>query len=887
MKSLLPIALIWVSLASAQTATGRFAQFDKNGDGKLTREEFPAAKIFDGADADKNGLLTPEEIAAYFRKQQGGTPAPPPTPPPPTLAPVPPSAPAARVEIVETLNLPYATIAGVDPNLLSLDIHAPKGAKAAPVVIYVHGGYWKAGDKSQKGHLPEFFCQRGFAFVTLNYRLAPAVQHPVLIQDVARAVGWVHDHIAAHGGNPAQLFLTGHSAGAQLVALLGTDAKRLGELGKPLSILRGVIPLDSAAMDIRNVASDDRRADSPYHAAFGEDPAAWADASPLVHAEKAKSLPPFQIVVAYGPAIANKKAGVDAYAAALRKNGTRAEVVDASSFREHQSLMTEFGAADDPVSAAVLEFIESVRRGTATGLGSERVLKPEGQAAAAAAQQLEAYRTRVLMMQFDKNKDGRITKDEMPSQTFLFDRMDGDQDGVVTAQELGAYEHQKDRQSPTAPPKPSAGAWIPDDEAIGSANLSYRDPELIQQGGLLVFADEKGDVWVSEMDWLTGGFKSRSDGRQHRMDGPISQWSRYCNGPEWGLDAAGPALFYIKDNAEGTGQLWRAAPPWDKPQVTQLTHDTDIHNWICAPSVSANLPTSRVIIYRGGGPKGGNVTAWLDEEAPTKPHAFTERAYLARFSIDTPHITWSPRKRAGDRTTTQVSLLDTGTGTLRVITADEGAKYDPWLWHAPEFDGELLLCVNLDERALAIYRETKRDGTSPWTRIAEIRLPSDAPHPQLKSCEPVNGGRGAFGRSWFAARGGEDQDADSSIWLLGFSADGQHLIRRLDGGATTKTTARRLDPETLVGERELFVYYTRMDGQGSELRRCRTGVESAFAASPTTSATRRSSMRSSQGAVLSSRLPWRATGASPSCSWHADRAECSWSSSHELPLTAP
>jgi hypothetical protein len=132
--------------------------------------------------------------------------------------------------------------------------------------------------------------------------------------------------------------------------------------------------------------------------------------------------------------------------------------------------------------------------------------------------------------------------------------------------------------------------------------------------------------------------------------------------------------------------------------------------------------------------------------------------------------------------------------------------------------------VNLDERALAIYRDTKRDGQSPWSRIAEIRLPADAPHPQLKSCEPVNGGRGAFGRSWFTAQGGDDKDADTSIWLLGFDTSNQHTVRRLDDGATTKTTARRLDPETLVGERELFVYYTRVTVSGSELRLCRTGV---------------------------------------------------------------
>lgn len=830
-QSVIPFAFAVLTFLCSPTAAqttpdARFKRFDKNGDGKLTREEFPAANIFDAADADKDGLLTREEISAYFRKQQGGMPSP---VKPPTTPSVP--VPAEKADIVETLNVPYAAVPGVEANLLSLDIHAPEGAKGAPVVMYVHGGYWKAGDKSQKGHLPEFFCQRGFVFVSLNYRLAPAAKHPVLIQDVARAVAWVHDHIAEHGGDAAQLFLTGHSAGAQLVALLGTDVKRLGEQGKPISILRGVIPLDSAAMDIRSVASDDRRAESPYRAAFGEDPAAWADASPIVHAASAKSLPPFQIVVAYGPAITNKKAGVDSFAATLRKNGTRAEVVDASSFREHQSLMTEFGAAGDPVSAAVLEFIASVRSGKAiTGLGTERVLEPVGEAAAVATKQLEAYRLRVLMMQFDKNKDGRITKDEMSANPFLFERMDANKDGVVTADELSSYEQAKEtpsKKSPATPAKPSADIWQSQDTMIGSAGVSYRDPELLQHGELLVFADEKGDVWVSEMDLQTGRFKDSPDGRQHRVDGPISKWSRYCNGPEWGFDAQGPALFYIKDNTEETGQLWRAAPPWDKPLLTELTHDTDIHNWICEPSVNAKLSTTRVIVYRGGGPKGGNVTAWVDEESPAQPHAFTQRAFLARFSIDTPNITWSPRLRAGDRSTTQVSLLDTNTGQVRVITADDGAKYDPWLWHAPEFNGELLLCVNIDERALAIYRDKKRDGTTPWKRIAEIRLPSEALHQQLKSCEPVNGGSGAFGRSWFTAQGGDDNDADTSIWLLGFDKSGQHTVRRLDNGADTKTTARRLDPETLVGERELFVYYTRLTGQGSELRLCRTGVEAA------------------------------------------------------------
>jgi acetyl esterase/lipase len=726
---------------------------------------------------------------------------------------------SAEIEIVDTLDVRYANLQGVDPKFLSLDIHAPKGVKGAPVVIYVHGGYWKAGDKANKGNLPQFFCGRGFVFVSVNYRLAPAAQHPSLIQDVARAVAWVHDHIARHGGDPSQILLTGHSAGAHLVALLGTDAKRLGELSKPLSILRAVIPLDSAAMDIRDVTANDRRADSPYRAAFGDEPAGWADASPLVHAAKGKGLPPFQMVVAYGPAIVNKKKGVDDFAAALRKAGARAEVVDASSLREHQSVMTEFGAADDPVSAVVLEFIEGVRNGKpVAGLGGERVLKPEGQAAQAAAKQLEAYRTRVMMRQFDKNGDGKIERSEMPEQFRpLFDRLDTDKNGVVTAEEISAYYQ---RTQPVT--KPSATDFTPDDVRMGDAQFAYIDPEFLQTEGLAVWLDSQAAIWVGSINPTTGLFRSAS-GRDHRVDTGISQWSRYSNGPEWGLDAKGPALFYVKDNTQGAGQLWRAEPPWDKPRLTQLTRDTDIHNWICEPSVNPALPSTRVIVYHGKPRAPGNVDVWLDEDNPGQLHPFTDRMIVARWAYNTSFITFAYRARPGQTEPSQVTLVDTDTGKSRVITGDAGNKVDLWLWQAPEFGGEVLLAANVDSRALAIYRDTKRDG-SPWQRIAELKLPADAPHQTLKSVEPVNGGRGAFGRSYFTVQAGDDKDKDTSIWLFGFSPDGQHLIRRLDDGAQTGKAARRLDPESYIGDRELFVCYNLVGNGPSQLHRCRTGI---------------------------------------------------------------
>jgi len=90
-------------------------------------------------------------------------------------------------------------------------------------------------------------------------------------------------------------------------------------------------------------------------------------------------LPPFQIVVAYGPAIANKKKGVDEFAATLREGGTRAEVVDARhrSAQQIESLMTEFGAAGDPVSATVVEFIQSVDRERHRAWGANACSNPK------------------------------------------------------------------------------------------------------------------------------------------------------------------------------------------------------------------------------------------------------------------------------------------------------------------------------------------------------------------------------------------------------------------------------------------------------------------------------------------------------------------------------
>jgi acetyl esterase/lipase len=813
--------------SSGKSLEERFHEFDRNGDGKLTPDEFPASRIFQEADANKDDVLTLDELRAYFQRQSApgskpgaakrSSPGDKPVPNPGQTG----------IELVKQNDVRYAEIPGVDPRLLSLDLYAPKGAKALPIVVYVHGGFWQKGDKGRVGELPQLFGKAGCVLASVNYRLSPAAKHPAHIEDIARAILWLQKNAASFGGDPEQMILMGHSAGAHLVALAGTDLARLEKLGVKTSALRGIIPMDSAAMDLREMLRKDPRTESPYRQAFGDEPQGWADASPMAHAERGGKLPPFFLAIAYGPALENKRRDVQRFVAALRKTGTRADLLDASAFRSHESLMTEFGKADDPVAPRLVEFVRASLEARLAGRGKDEVLHPTGKMAKQGAKEIEAYRQRVVFRQFDKNRNGKISREEMTGPLApLFDRLGTNKDGFLSPAELDAWFRQRDGAKPSPDPSlPSLndGAFTPDDVALGDKRSAYIDPELLQTEGLATFLDAEMTVWVGTIDPGTGLFKTPT-GRDHRIDTGISKWSRYCNGPEWGLDAKGPALFYVKDNAQGVGQLWRAQPPWDKPRLTQLTHDTDIHNWICEPSVNTALSSTRVIIYRGKPQAKGNVDAWIDEDHPDKPKPFTERMIVARWAYNTSLITFAYRARPGQTEPSQVVLVDTDSGQSRVITGDDGNKIDPWLWQAPEFNGEVLLCANTDGRELRLYRDVKRDG-SPWQCIATLHLPAEAPHKTLKSVEPINGGRGAFGRSYFTVQAGDDKDPESSIWLFGFDPKGDHLIRRLDDGAVTGKAARRLDPETYIGDRELFVYYNLVGEGPSQMHRCRTGVK--------------------------------------------------------------
>jgi arylformamidase len=131
-----------------------------------------------------------------------------------------------------------------------LDVYAPAEGKNHPIVIWIHGGGWKVGDKKEMHNKPKAFVDKGFVFVAINYRFVPKVTVKQIAEDVAKAIRWTHDHGTDYGGDPNTIIVMGHSAGAQLAALVCTDERYLKAEKLSLSIIKGCVPVDGDTYDV-------------------------------------------------------------------------------------------------------------------------------------------------------------------------------------------------------------------------------------------------------------------------------------------------------------------------------------------------------------------------------------------------------------------------------------------------------------------------------------------------------------------------------------------------------------------------------------------------------------------------------------------------------------
>jgi acetyl esterase/lipase len=235
-----------------------------------------------------------------------------------------------------------------------LDLYLPKGKKDFPVLLFFHGGGWAKGDRKEVATLGETFARHGVGVAAVGYRLHPDAKNPEQLQDAAKAFAWVKTNVAKHGGKADQLFVGGHSSGAQIAALLASDERYLKAEGAGLGDVRGVIFL-SGPVSIPEARKE----------VFGDEDAR-KEASPITYASRARS--PFFLAYADKDSAGRDKQ-IREFADALKANNLVVEVVEAKD-RDHGSLFAKI-AKGDPTGEAILGFINK-NASTVTGQSGKK-----------------------------------------------------------------------------------------------------------------------------------------------------------------------------------------------------------------------------------------------------------------------------------------------------------------------------------------------------------------------------------------------------------------------------------------------------------------------------------------------------------------------------------
>ena len=241
-------------------------------------------------------------------------------------------------------DLPYFDGKDADPDLNKLDVYIPEGKKDAPVLFFIHGGGWTKGTRKKFENLGKFFAGQGIVTVATGYRLSPKVQHPAHAEDVARAFAWTYNNIDKYGGRKDRIFVSGHSAGGHLAALLGMNESLLKQHKLELANIRAVIPI-SGVFVIKGEGKE---------TTWGKDAEGWKQASPMTHVRK--NVPPFLILYAEKDAKQFHEQGKD-LAEALKKVGVEASSREMAG-RDHGTIVYDIHQDGDVTAPVILDFIK-------------------------------------------------------------------------------------------------------------------------------------------------------------------------------------------------------------------------------------------------------------------------------------------------------------------------------------------------------------------------------------------------------------------------------------------------------------------------------------------------------------------------------------------------
>jgi acetyl esterase/lipase len=252
-------------------------------------------------------------------------------------------------------DVPYA---GTTNPKQTLDVYAPREGNGHAILFWIHGGGWEVGDKIDVAVKPRALVDKGYVFVSTNYRLLPEASIGEMAGDIAKAIRWVHDHAAEFGGDGGRMVVAGHSAGAQLAALLCIDDRYITAEGVSPSIIKGCVPVDGDTYDVpMQIATVNQRTADIYRKKFGQDEATQKDLSPVTHVVAGKPIPPVLILhVAEHPETRGQSQRL---AKALNDAGFHAIAYPATG-KNHSTLNDGLGSPDDKPTEVLYRFLDTV-----------------------------------------------------------------------------------------------------------------------------------------------------------------------------------------------------------------------------------------------------------------------------------------------------------------------------------------------------------------------------------------------------------------------------------------------------------------------------------------------------------------------------------------------
>ena len=230
-----------------------------------------------------------------------------------------------------------------------LDIYIPKGKKNYPVVIYFHGGALIAGSKEMGKDVGEKLAKNGIGFVSANYRLSPTVKYPGHINDAQAATEWVFNNIESLGGDLKNVYVSGHSAGAYIAAILALNKElRIHKMKK----IKGAI-LISPFLYVEETAPVRIKRDTIYKSIWGTNQKDWEKASVSPYVEGINEN--FISIMAENDEVWRKEQN-KRFINKLNEKQI-ADYIEIPN-RNHVSLISKILEKDDRLTTAIIEFIQ-------------------------------------------------------------------------------------------------------------------------------------------------------------------------------------------------------------------------------------------------------------------------------------------------------------------------------------------------------------------------------------------------------------------------------------------------------------------------------------------------------------------------------------------------